>query len=151
MSVVDDLRTQITAGRIIFDPPTTKAKRLRRELLGENTGTQVTESLQRLVLELSRRARIRLSDIVRDGAGSHHTRGRAVDVGNEDVAASLLPGVATDAMVEEFDIDEIIFDARVAGQTDRNHWNYDQGRKHNFNAATLNQHGNHIHFAVKAG
>ncbi|MFL6283645.1 MAG: hypothetical protein ACJ74Q_10950 [Pyrinomonadaceae bacterium] len=150
MSVVDDLKAQINAGRIIFDPPTTKSQRLRRELLGQNDGTKVTGSLQELVLELSRRAKIRISDLVRDGAGSFHTKGRAVDVGNEDIAASLLPGIATDEMVEELNIDELIFDASVAGKANRNEWNFDQGEKHNFNAVTLNQHKNHIHFAVKA-
>ena len=149
MSVVDDLRTQISAGRIIFDAPPPRRQRLRRELLGQNAGTKVTESLQKLVLELSRRAQIRVSDLVRDGAGSHHTRGRAVDVGNEEIAAALLPGIASDEMVEELNIDELIFDASVAGQSDRNKWNFDQGQKHNFNVATLNQHRNHIHFAVK--
>lgn len=44
-----------------------------------------------------------------------------------------------------------IRDAAVAGRGDRNEWNYDRGSKHNFNAPTLNQHRNHIHFAVKAG
>ena len=151
MSVVDDLRTQINAGRIIFDGPQSKTQRLTRELLGQNTGTKVTESLQRLVLELSRRAQIRVSDLVRPGTGSFHTKGRAVDVGNEEIAAALLPGIATDEMVEELNIDELIFDASVAGQADRNKWNFDQGQKHNFSAKTLNEHRNHIHFAVKAG
>jgi hypothetical protein len=62
----------------------------------------------------------------------------------------LLPGIATDEMVEELNIDELIFDASVAGKANRNEWNFDQGEKHNFNAVTLNQHKNHIHFAVKA-
>jgi hypothetical protein len=150
MSVVDDLRGQIAAGRITFDPPTAKSQRLRRELLGENAGTQVTEALQELVLEVSRRVRIRISSIIREGGGSHHVRGRAFDVGNEEVAAALLPGIATDAEVRRLRIDEIIFDARVAERADRNEWNYDRGRKHNFNSTTLAEHRNHIHFAVKA-
>ncbi len=150
MSVIDDLRSQISAGRITFDPPTSKSARLRRELLGENAGTKVTESLQELVLEVSRRSRIRISSIVRTDQG-HHSRGRAFDVGNEEVAAALLPGIATDEMIEEMNIDELIFDATVAGKANRNEWNYDRGVKHNYNATTLSQHRNHIHFAVKTG
>lgn len=148
MSVVDDLRAQIDAGRIIFDPP---AARLRRELLGENTGKKVTERLQELVLEVSRRGRIRISSILREGRGIHHTAGRAFDVGNEEVAGALLPGIATQAVVARFNIDEIIFDARIAGEADRNEWNFDRGEKHNFSPPTLARHRNHIHFAVKPG
>ena len=149
MSVVEDLRAQISAGRITFDPPATKSARLKRELLGENTGTKVTQSLQELVLEVSRLKKIRISSIIR--TAGHHGSGRAFDVGNEEIAGTLLPGLATDARVEELRIDELIFDASVAGESNRNKWNYDRGLKHNYNAATLNQHNNHIHFAVKAG
>lgn len=152
MSVVDDLRAQIDAGRIIFDPPATTSRRLRRELLGENDGAvKVTERLQRLVLEVSRLSQIRISDILRPGTSSHHARGRAFDVGNEEIGGTLLPNISTDARVKALNIDEIIFDARIAGQSDRNRWNYDQGRRHNYSPSTLARHGNHIHFAVKAG
>jgi hypothetical protein len=146
MSLVDDLKAQIDAGRIIFDPP---PNTLKKELLGENDGTQATELLQKLVLEVSTLQKIRISSIVR--TAGHHGEGRAFDVGNEEIAASLLPVIATDAKVAEFRIDEIIFDATVAGQGDRNLWNYDVGLRHNYDSATLNQHKNHIHFAVKAG
>lgn len=152
MSVVDDLRGQITAGRIIFDPPAATSQRLRRELLDENAGAvKVTASLQRLVLEVSRLSRIRISDILRPGTSSHHARGRAFDVGNEEIGGTLLPSIATDARVAALGIDEIIFDARIAGQADRNEWNYDRGRKHDYSPSTLARHRNHIHFAVKAG
>jgi hypothetical protein len=147
MSVVDNLRAQITAGRITFDPPAARSTKLRRELLGENAGTKVTVLLQELVLEVSRRSRIRISSIVR--TEGHHGRGRAFDVGNEDIAGTLLPGLATDAQVRDLNIDELIFDATIAGQADRNRWNYDRGTKHNYNGATLNAHRNHIHFAVR--
>lgn len=150
MSLVDDLRTQIAEDRITFDGPASKSRRLRRELLGENEGTKVTEALQELVLEVSSRARIRISSIIRDGS-THHARGRAFDVGNQEIAAGLLPGIATDARVGSLRIDEIIFDAGVAGQSDRNRWNYDRGVKHNFNSRTLSDHDDHIHFAVRAG
>ena len=148
MSVVEDLKAQITAGRIIFDPPAGMSARLRKELLGENDGIKASELLQKLVLEVSNLQKIRISSIVR-GEGNHG-EGRAFDVGNEDIAAMLLPAIATDERVHDLKIDEIIFDATVAGQSDRNHWNYDVGQKHNYNSATLDQHRNHIHFAVKA-
>src|SRR3712207_366723 len=143
MSVVDDLRTQIAAGRIIFDNGSAgQAARLCRELLGQNAGTRVTPRLQALALELSRLQPIRISSILRSGSASRHTVGRALDVGNETIAGALLPQVATDARVEALGIDKLIFDASVAGQSNRNRWNYDNGSRHNFNAATLTQHNN---------
>lgn len=143
-STVEDLKTKITGGTITFDSDS-----LREELLGENKGTKVTSRLQTLALEVSRKSSIRISSIVR--SEGHHGTGHAFDVGNETVASSLLPDFATDAKVTELGIDEIIFDAAVAGQSGRNVWNYDQGAKHDYDAATLNQHKNHIHFAVEAG
>lgn len=152
MSVLDHLRDQISAGRIIFDNATAgQGARLRRELLGQNAGTKVTRGLQALVLEVSRLQRIRISSIIRTGSSSRHVVGRAFDVGNEEVARDLLPLIATDERVEEFGIDEIIFDARVAGQSNRNRWNYNDGRRHDYDSATLTAHRNHIHFAVKVG
>lgn len=150
MSVADDLRDQISSGRIIFDNAQPgQGARLRRELLGQNAGTKVTPTLQTLALEVSRLQPIRISSIIRSGASSRHVVGRAFDVGNEEVAGELLPLIATNARVAEFDIDEIIFDARVAGQTNRNRWNYDRGIKHDYDNETLKEHNNHIHFAVK--
>ena len=110
----------------------------------------MTRKLQALVLTLSELApsQIRISSLIRAGTESHHGSGRAVDIGNEEIAPALLPGLATDAKVAALGIDELIFDAALAGHADRNKWNYDQGRKHSFNTATLNAHGNHIHFAV---
>ena len=144
--VVTGLMAQIAAGKIIFDSPT-----LKNQLLGLNTGTRVTRKLQSLVLKLSQLAspKMRISSLVR--TAGHHGTGRAVDIGNEEIAGSLLPQVATDAQVAALEIDELIFDATVAGQSPRNKWNYDQGVKHNYDSATLDQHRNHIHFAVKAG
>jgi hypothetical protein len=101
------------------------------------------------VLEVSKLKNIRISSIIRNEG--HHSEGRAFDVGNEEIASDLLPSIATDAKVISLKIDEIIFDAGVAGEGDRNKWNYDEGVKHNFDSATLDQHKNHIHFAVKAG
>lgn len=46
----------------------------------------MTPALQALVLELSRLAQIRISSLIR-GSG-HHGMGRAVDIGNEEIAAA---------------------------------------------------------------
>jgi len=104
---------------------------------------------QKLVLDLSNRATIRISSVVR--SEGHHGSGRAVDIGNEGIARTLLPAIATDATVKQLSIDELIFDATVAGKDNRNEWNYDQGKKHNYNNKTLDDHRDHIHFAVKDG
>lgn len=152
MGVIDDLRDQIAAGRIVFDNATAgQGARLRRELLGLNAGTKVTRGLQAPVLEVSRLQGIRISSIIRSGSSSRHVVGRAFDVGNEEIAGDLLPQIATDVRVEEFGIDEIIFDARVAGPSNRNRWNYNDGRRHDYDSATLAAHRNHIDFAVKVG
>lgn len=160
MSVVDDLRERISSGRIIFDNDRGQGARLRRELLGQNAGTRVTPALQALVLEVSRLQavvldvtgiqHIRISSIVRSGRSSNHVVGRAFDVGNQEIARALLPLIATEVRVRELGIDEIIFDARVAGQNDRHMWNFNAGRRHTYDAATLADHRDHIHFAVRA-
>lgn len=145
--VVTQLKAEIDAGRIIFDPG--KADQLTKELLGTASGTTATAKLQSLVLALVKvKSPLRISSIVR--TEGHHGSGRAVDIGNEEIASVLLPSIATDANVTAHAIDEIIFDATVAGQADANFWNYDQGRKHAYNAATLTEHRDHIHFAVTA-
>ncbi len=150
MSVKDDLIAQIDNGSITFDPPAATSARLKSELLGENTGTHVTTLLQELVLAVSKITSIRISSIIRNE--SLHGLGRAFDVGNEAVADELLEEIANDAKVAELKIDEIIFDAAVADpDNDRNKWNYDKGVKHNYDAETLDDHKNHIHFAVKNG
>jgi hypothetical protein len=140
--LVAQVKAQIAAGRISFDSDAQRAQMLR-----ENDGVKVTDKLLKLVIEVSKLQVIRVSSVVRNEG--HHGRGRAFDVGNEAIAGVLLPAIATDAKVAELEIDEVIFDATVAGQSDPNHWNYDQGAKHAYNAATVAQHRNHIHFAVK--
>lgn len=154
-SVTDELKDQITAGKLIFDTsPAGTEERLKKELLKENTGTQVTDKLQKLVLELAKTIdsgkKLRVSSIIRNEG--HHGTGRAVDFGNEDIADHLLnvKQIATDAKVHSLEIDEIIFKASGSTSTEQNRWNYDQGAKHDYDAATLAQHANHIHFAVKA-
>lgn len=145
--VTEDLEAQITAGKIIFD--TGSEAKLKEQLLRKNSGTKVTEDLQKLVLALSKKTKIRVSSLIR--TEGHHGSGRAVDIGNEEIAKSILPDIATDAMVKTLKIDEIIFDAKVADAGfDRNKWNYNEGKKHDFDNATLNDHKNHIHFAVTA-
>ena len=145
--VVEKLKQLIADDKIIFD-----ADRHRKSLLGLSTGINATRKLQALVLALSELAgqQMRISSVVRAGGGSHHGPGRAVDIGNEEIARTLLPRVATDAQVAALGIDELIFDATVAGRSDPNEWNYDRGRKHDYGPATLREHRNHIHFAVKA-
>lgn len=140
LGVIDDLKAHIDSGQIIFDKPS-----LKDELLGN----EVTADLRALVSHLADLRKIRISSILRDEG--HHGEGRAFDVGNEDVAANLLPQIATDAEVSAWNIDEIIFDAKkVNSSNDRNKWNYDAGKKHAYSPGTLDSHGDHIHFAVKA-
>lgn len=148
-SIGELLQQQINQEKIVFDPD---KPNLKDELLGNNAGAKVTVKLQALVLALSKLSPqpIRISELLRTTGDSHHVAGRAVDIGNEEIATSLLPLVATDTKVSQLGIDEIIFDAAVAGESDRNKWNYDIGAKHSYDAATLDKHKNHIHFAVTA-
>lgn len=138
---VDALETRITTRKIVFDEPA-----LADELLGRNPGTKVTETLQKLVLHLADTVgtRIRISSLI--GSAGHHAAGRAVDVGNEEIAGEILPGIVP--LVGALSIDELIFDAAVAGQPDRNEWNRDKGEKRAYDSATLDEHGDHIHFSV---
>lgn len=152
-SLTDELKAQITAGKIIFDTsPVGTGDRLKKELLKENTGTQVTDKLQKLVLELAKTIdtgkQLRISSIIRNEG--HHGTGRAVDFGNEDIAEHLLSvkQIATDAKVQSLEIDEIIFKASGSTLAEQNRWNYDLGTKHSYDATTLAQHNNHIHFAT---
>lgn len=141
----EQLEAKINEGKIILDSG--RAAELKNELLRQNSGTKITEKLQKLVLELAKLTdtHIRVSSLVR--ASGHHGSGRAVDIGNEEIATSLLPKVATDDKVAALNIDELIFDA---GEPNRNKWNYDQGSKHIYDTATLDQHKDHIHFSVTA-
>jgi hypothetical protein len=144
-SLVERLRTQIKAGKIIFDNPS-----LQSQLLRLNVGTKVTPKLQALVLKLCEMTPvIRISSLVRSGGGSFHALGQAVDIGNEEIAAALLPQIATAQQVAALGIDELIFDARLINPgNDPNKFNFNDGAKFSFTAATINGHGNHIHFAV---
>jgi hypothetical protein len=140
--VIEKLGAQIDLGKITFD-----SDGLRDELLGTNLGTKVSSKIQSLVLELSYLvSSIRISSVVR-GSG-HHGSGRAVDLGDESIAPSLLPKVV--GRVAQWEIDEIIFDAGGTTLKERNRWNYDAGKPHEFDATTLGRHADHIHFAVAA-
>jgi GH24 family phage-related lysozyme (muramidase) len=144
-SIVDRLKAQIDAGRITFQDA-----RFKNELLGLSAGAKVTAKLQALVLKLSEIASpIEISSVVRTGDAGHHGTGRAIDIGNEMIAKKLLPHVANLDQVQALGIDEIIFDASKVGESDPQIWNFDRGIPHRFNASTMAQHGNHIHFAVE--
>lgn len=140
--VVEQLRAQISAGKITFQKP-----EFRGQLLGEGAGTHATAKLQALVLELSKLTPlIDISSVVR--SSGHHGKGRAVDIGNETIAPSLLPLVVPN--VSAWSIDEIIVDAGGPTLATRNQWNHDVGLPHQYDVNTLNEHGDHIHFAVLA-
>ena len=161
-SVEEKLETKIDEGKIIFDGPSNVSARLKSELLRENSGQKITEDLQKLVLHLSEivGTKIRISSLVRNSVNfkpvlqkhfnmfAGHPSGESVDIGNEEVAKDLLSQVANDAEVSRLKIDEIIFDAKISGEDDRNFWNYDGGEKHQYNSDTLDDHKDHIHFKV---
>jgi hypothetical protein len=141
-AAVEKLKEKIANKLITFD-----SADLQDQLL-----TKVTPKLQEFVVALSDISpdALKISSLIRDSGGSFHKLGRAVDIGNEMIASNLLPLVATDDKVAELGIDELIFDAAVVKEADRNKWNYDAGKKHKYDPATLDQHKNHIHFAVVA-
>jgi hypothetical protein len=68
--VVEQLKAQIAAGKIIFD-----AARLKNQLLGLNAGTRVTRKLQFLVLQLSKLASPNIAGAL-GGASRFRTSGR---------------------------------------------------------------------------
>jgi hypothetical protein len=148
--IVKLLREQIAAGKIRFQAPQEKLKAM---LLGKpEDGVSVTSKLQRLVFHLATITDtfIEVSSIIRPAsAGSLHKAGRAIDLGNENIAPSLLPKVAIQSVVDQFGIDEVIFDARKMGVDNPNRFNFNQGHPHAFDVGTINEHGDHIHFAVK--
>lgn len=150
MSAADELTRLIASGRLVFD--TSAAETLERELLGTPPARAVHPNVQALLIGLCKKApttTLRISSLFRTG-DSHHAEGRAVDIGNEEVASALLPVVATPAVVDSLSIDEIIFDASaIPGETSRNRYNFDAGRPHAYGDATLRKHRNHIHFAVR--
>lgn len=139
MSDVDEIERLICAGRLTFQDP-----KFRDMLLGES----VSPHLQALVVHLCfLEPKIEISSVVRARRG--HPEGRAVDIGNEWIARTLLPKIALDAEVKRLKIDQIIFDAREAdAHYDPNRWNYNGGRKGVYGEGDLKEHRNHIHLAV---
>ncbi|MCY7277495.1 MAG: peptidoglycan-binding protein [Phormidesmis sp. CAN_BIN44] len=148
-NVEQQLRSQIAAGKIIFD---NNSDTLRGMLFKGNSGTKVTDKLQKLVLGLSELVNpIRISSLVRFGStnSSNHDFGRAVDVANEEIARDLLPRIATEAKVAELEVDELIFDGNKIGEP-RNKFNFKYGRRYEYSEKTLYEHRDHIHISVKA-
>jgi hypothetical protein len=145
--VVENLKKAIAERRLTFDD-----ERLEDQLLGYNDGPKVAPTLQGLVLQLTRFdvGEIRISDIVRPGSLGRHGSGRAVDIGNEEIAGALLPSLATDSQVRALGIDQISFDASVADpRNDPQIWNYLGGRKFDrYPGLVLRAHRNHIHLSV---
>lgn len=139
MSNVDEIKRLISEGRLTFQHP-----KFRDMLLGDS----VSADLQALVVHLcSLESEIQISSVVRTARG--HPEGLAVDIGNEKIAHTLLPRIATDAEVKRLKIDQIIFDARVASaDNDPNRWNYNGGRKGTYGEGDLKMHQDHIHLAV---
>ena len=150
--VIRALEAQIRAGRIIFDPQNPSRPDYQSQLLGRTTSANAKPKVRRLVLKLSQIEKIRISSIVRNNLGdrraSDHFRGEAVDIGNEEIGGTLLPAIITPTNIKEFDLDQVIFDASVVGQTPAQKWNLNKGRKFMFGAGTLAQHRNHIHISV---
>jgi len=139
MSDIDKIERLISEGRLTFQHP-----KFRENLLGNS----VSADLLALVVHLcSLESKIEISSVIRPARG--HPQGQAVDIGNEKVARTLLPRLATDAEVKRLKIDQIIFDARQASaDNEPNRWNYNGGRKATYGAGDLQDHRNHIHLAV---
>lgn len=138
---VKALEKHIENNKIKFDRAS-----LKDELLGANSGTKITQNAQKLALHLADTVgtHIRISSIIRNSG--HHGSGKGLDIGNEEIAAEILGEVVP--LVSALEINEIIFDATVAGKQDRNHWNHDNGQPHTYDDATLDDHKDHVHFAV---
>ncbi|WP_437995660.1 hypothetical protein WMF26_31070 [Sorangium sp. So ce185] len=150
MSDVDELNALIAAGRLLFDPP--NGDLLRGELLGIPPARPVHARVRTLVVALCGKVpgkKIRIASLIRNDK-KHHGEARAVDVGNEEIARDLLPLVATQAEVDRLHIDELIFDAALVGESNRNKFNFRGGKPHKYDDATLADHRNHIHWSVRA-
>ncbi len=150
METVQQLKSLINSGKIIFDNNSTQ---LRQQLLQEIAGQLISEKLQKLVVFLaeSTDTHIRISSIVRNpNILSDHGKRTAVDIGNEEIANSLLPKLAIPSNIALFDIDEIIFNAGGALPSGPNRWNYKNGSPFNFSDGVLNNHSDHIHISVKS-
>lgn len=151
MTVLARLTEHVNAGTIIFDAGA--EDRLKGELYRNPPALPITERLQATILEIADIMRgaggIRISSLVRSNDDGRHGENRAVDIGNEGIASTLLPTITTAAKIAELEIDEIIFDASIAGQGDSNHWNLKNGVPFNYSNGVLGDHRNHIHISVQ--
>jgi len=148
-NVENQLQQALDQKKITFDPGKSY---LRDQLLRKNSPPLITPKLQSLVLALATLSPdpIRISELLQTTGDDDHVNGRAVAIGNEEIAARLLPSVATAEQVTKLAINKIIFDAGVAAQADRNIWNIDSGVPHSYDDATLAAHRTDIYFAVNA-
>ncbi|MGF1463105.1 MAG: hypothetical protein ACFB2Z_08055 [Maricaulaceae bacterium] len=152
--VEKQIQDYILKGVIIFDHG--RENILKNELLAKNSGVRISEKLQLVVADIAElivqknqpKHHLRISSIVRGVGPSHHSTGRAVDIGNENIAPIIMPEIALPKKVSSLSIDEIIIDAGLFGYKNRNIWNFDKGSPHIYDARTLNYHRNHIHIAV---
>jgi hypothetical protein len=142
------LQDLIAKGFLRFDAP-----HMQTELLNVKVPPmiRVSSRVQDLVLGLASYVgesgkHIRISSVLRGTGTSHHAVGRAVDVGNEDIASLILPWLEIRAGV--YRLDEVIFDATLAGQADSNRFNLDGGKPHAYSATVLVQHRDHIHLST---
>lgn len=150
MTDLEKLNQWISQGVLVFEPG--KIERLKRELLGAPPERVVHPNVRALVVALIEALpgkRFRISSLLRNGGS--HGEGRAVDIGNEEIAGELLPLVATQTVVDRLSLDEIIFDASlIPDEKNRNKYNFDAGKPHVYNKSTLDEHRDHIHFSIRA-
>lgn len=83
------------------------------------------------------------NDCTNSGRTSNHFSGNAVDIGNEDVAPQLVPWLTANSAA--LGINELIINPVPArGAT------LYQGKPHQYDTPTMNDHRDHIHVSVKA-
>lgn len=76
---------------------------------------------------------------------SNHWYGKAFDIGNEEVASTLMPWAFQNRVTLQ--LDELIFNNSSFGAA-TNAYNVDDGQPHNYGTGTINQHTNHIHVST---
>jgi hypothetical protein len=149
MSRKSKLEQLIQNQRIVFDD----AAQLKPQLLNSTWPW-----LQDLVIRVAQIGpAIRISSVT---GGTHeptslHYNGRGLDIGNEDVAAQVLPTIVSN--VGAWHLDEIIFDASMLNDSNgsplaENLWNHKLGQRFSYSAGVLRpSHRTHIHLAVRFG
>lgn len=135
----------ITENKILFDQTKHKTELLEK----------ASKSLQQMVVQLATNAGpIRISSVTSGthGKTSLHYKGRAIDIGNEEKASSIVPYLKNNA--SSLKIDELIFDATygtaaiAAASGNRNAYNLKHGKSHTYSDKLLKEHRNHIHVSV---